>query len=113
MIINNNQLSKNDRKEEMMNETNEQILTKEKNITVKKAAEMMGKSEQFIRIGLRNNRLPFGTAVKLSTHWTYHISPQLFYEYIGLIKKEPKENKNAQSENNLSLAGTRCFALHI
>lgn len=96
-----------------MNETNEQILAKEKNITVKKAAEMMGKSEQFIRIGLRNNRLPFGTAVKLSTHWTYHISPQLFYEYIGLIKKEPKENKNAQSENNLSLAGTRCFALHI
>ena len=96
-----------------MDETNSKILTNEKNITIKKAAEMMGKSEQFIRIGLRNNRLPFGTAVKLSTQWTYHISPQLFYEYIGLIKKEAKENKNAQSENNLSLAGTRCLALHI
>ncbi len=96
-----------------MDETNAKMLTNEKNITVKKAAEMMGKSEQFIRIGLRNNRLPFGTAVKLSTQWTYHISPQLFYEYIGLIKRKTEENKNAQSENNLSLAGTRCLALHI
>lgn len=96
-----------------MDETNVKVLTNEKNITIKKAAEMMGKSEQFIRIGLRNNRLPFGTAVKLSTQWTYHISPQLFYEYLGLIKIKTKENKNAQSQNNLSLAGSRCFALHI
>lgn len=96
-----------------MNETNTQTITKEKNITVKKAAEMMGKSEQFIRIGLRNNRLPFGTAVKLSTQWTYHISPQLFYEYIGLIKIKTEEKENVQSENNLSLAGTKCLALHI
>ena len=33
-----------------MDETNAKMLTNEKNITVKKAAEMMGKSEQFIRI---------------------------------------------------------------
>lgn len=42
-----------------MNETNLEIETKEKNITIKKASQMMGKSEQFIRIGLRNKRLPF------------------------------------------------------
>lgn len=42
-----------------MNENNLEIQTKEKNITIKKAAQMMGKSEQFIRIGLRNQRLPF------------------------------------------------------
>lgn len=42
-----------------MNEINTNTISKEKNITIKKAAEMMGKSEQFIRIGLRNNRLPF------------------------------------------------------
>lgn len=42
-----------------MNEINTNTIPKEKNITIKKAAEMMGKSEQFIRIGLRNNRLPF------------------------------------------------------
>lgn len=93
-----------------MNESNPETIPKEKNITIKKAAQMMGKSEQFIRIGLRNQRLPFGTAVKLSTHWTYHISPQLFYEYLGLVRVETKEK--VQSENNLSLAGTKCLALY-
>ena len=57
---------------------------KKNQISVKVASKLMGKSEQFIRIGLRNDRFPFGTAVKLSSHWTYYISPKLFYEYIGL-----------------------------
>jgi len=52
-------------------------------ITVKEAAEIMGVSQQFIRIGMQRNQLPIGTAVKLSSIWTYHISPKLFYEYIG------------------------------
>ena len=86
-----------------MDETNAKMLTNEKNITVKKAAEMMGKSEQFIRIGLRNNRLPFGTAVKLSTQWTYHISPQLFYEYIGLIKRKTEENTTQTMTNAVTI----------
>ncbi|MCI8272694.1 MAG: hypothetical protein HFJ55_01250 [Clostridia bacterium] len=54
-----------------------------KSISVKEASKLMGKSEQFIRIGLRNNRLPFGVAVQLSAQWTYYISPKLFYDYIG------------------------------
>lgn len=54
-----------------------------RNITVKQASKIMGKSEQFIRVGLRNKRLPFGLAVKLSSQWTYYISPKLFYEYVG------------------------------
>lgn len=55
-----------------------------KNITIKEAAEMMGKSQQFIRIGLQKGIFPFGHAVKMSTKWTYYISPHLFYEYIGI-----------------------------
>ena len=55
-------------------------------ISVKAASKLMGKSEQFLRVGLRNDRFPFGTAVKLSSHWTYYISPKLFYEYIGCRK---------------------------
>jgi hypothetical protein len=43
----------------------------------------MGKSPQFVRIGLQRGILPFGKAVKQSSIWTYHISPKLFYEYIG------------------------------
>lgn len=54
-----------------------------KTISIKEASKLMGKSEQFIRVGLRNNRLPFGVAVQLSTQWTYYISPKLFYDYIG------------------------------
>lgn len=57
------------------------------NITVKRVAEIMGKSQQFIRIGLQEGILPFGKAMKLSTQWTYHISPKLFYEYIGEYKE--------------------------
>ncbi len=56
-----------------------------KTISVKEASKLMGKSEQFIRVGLRNNRLPFGVAVQLSSQWTYYISPKLFYEYIGYV----------------------------
>lgn len=54
-----------------------------KNVPVKVAAERLGKSEQYIRVGLQRNRLPFGTAVKLSSRFSYHISPKLLDEYIG------------------------------
>ena len=53
------------------------------NISVKKAAEIMGKSQQFIRIGLQRGILPFGSAVKMSSEYTYYISPKLFSEYTG------------------------------
>jgi hypothetical protein len=58
-----------------------------KSLSVKEAAEIMGKSGQFVRIGLQRGLLPFGTAVKMSSVWTYYISPNQFYEYVG-IKKE-------------------------
>jgi|BioPla2DNA2_1021312.scaffolds.fasta_scaffold122261_2 hypothetical protein len=67
-------------------------------ISVKEAAEIMGKSQQFVRIGLQRGLLPIGKAVKMSSIWTYHISPKLFYEYIG----EPstwKEESNSNGEN--------------
>lgn len=54
-----------------------------KNLSVEEAAEMMGKSKQFIRIGLQRGLFPFGSAVKMSSKWTYYISPHRFYDYIG------------------------------
>lgn len=54
-----------------------------KKITIKEASSLMNKSQQFIRVGLQKGLLPFGTAVKLSSRWSYYISPKLFYEYIG------------------------------
>lgn len=55
----------------------------EVSISPEVAGKIIHKSTQFIRIGLQNGRLPFGTAVKISSHWTYHISPKLLAEYIG------------------------------
>lgn len=55
----------------------------EKNLSVREAALEMGKTPSFVRIGLQQGRLPFGTAVKLSTKWTYYINPVQFYRYIG------------------------------
>lgn len=55
----------------------------EKNISIKEAAEILGKSQQFVRVGLQTERLPFGVAVKTSSKYSYHISPKLLEEYIG------------------------------
>lgn len=52
-----------------------------KKIGVKQAAQQMGVSDQFIRIGLQRNILPFGYAVKMS-RWVYYINPVLFENYI-------------------------------
>ncbi len=54
-----------------------------KKISVKDAAAILGKSQQYVRVGLQLQRLPIGTAVKMSSRWTYHISPKLLQEYAG------------------------------
>lgn len=56
-------------------------------VSVKEAAKILEVSEQFIRIGLQRELLPIGTAIKMSSKWTYHISPKLLKEYIGEHKK--------------------------
>lgn len=52
-------------------------------ITIKEAARIMGKSQQFVRIGIQRGALPFGAAVKVKNRWNYYISPKLFYNYVG------------------------------
>lgn len=44
-------------------------------VTPDQAAYVMGCSTQFIRIGLQKGLLDIGNAVKMSTKWTYNISP--------------------------------------
>lgn len=53
-------------------------------MSVKEAAKLLNKSEQFVRIGLQRGILPFGYAVKMSSKWTYHISAHKLFEYLGL-----------------------------
>lgn len=46
-----------------------------KKITPEDAAGIMGCSAQFVRIGLQRGLLDIGNAVKMSSKWTYNISP--------------------------------------
>ena len=54
-----------------------------KSLTVSEAARVMGKSNQFIRLGLQTGKLPFGVAIKTSTKYSYYINPDQFWEYVG------------------------------
>ncbi|BES65877.1 hypothetical protein SANA_23160 [Gottschalkiaceae bacterium SANA] len=59
-------------------------------ITIKKAADIMGKSEMFVRIGLRRGLLPFGVAWKMpgSSSFSYYIYPNKFQEFVGGLDGE-------------------------
>lgn len=50
---------------------------------VAECAKLLGKSQQFVRVGLQRGVLPFGYAVKMSSVWTYHISAAKVYDYLG------------------------------
>lgn len=54
-------------------------------LSVTRAAELMHKGPQFVRVGLQTGVLPFGYAVKMpSGRYVYYISTQRFREYTGI-----------------------------
>lgn len=66
----------------------------ENRLSINKAAELMGVSPQFIRVGLQRGALPFGYAVKVSDRrYTYFISKQKFTEHTGITVEEKKNEK--------------------
>lgn len=46
------------------------------------AAKRLNKSQEFVRMGLQLGRLPFGTAVKTSSKWSYDIREEAFEKYL-------------------------------
>ena len=55
-----------------------------KRITIAKAAEVMRKDPQYVRIGIQQGILPFGRAVRVrGERYSYYISPRLFEEFTG------------------------------
>lgn len=52
-------------------------------VSVTEAARRLEVSPQFVRIGMQRGTLPIGTAVKMSSKWTYHISAPLLDMYAG------------------------------
>ena len=61
-----------------------------RNLPVKIAARLMGKCEQFVRIGLQRGILQFGYAIKgAGDRYSYYISPVKFAEHTGAdLEKE-------------------------
>ena len=54
-------------------------------MTVQEAARLMNKSQDFIRIGLQRNILPFGYAIKTGKErYSYFISREKFKEATGI-----------------------------
>lgn len=59
-----------------------------KKITPDQAALIMGCSAQFVRIGLQRGLLDIGDAVKMSSKWTYNISPARLAARQGMTLEE-------------------------
>lgn len=55
-----------------------------KNVSVSRAAQIMGKCPQFVREGLKRGILPIGHAIKTKTQYNYYISPKLLSDYTGI-----------------------------
>lgn len=72
-----------------MNRSDEDILTM-KRVLPETAAKYLDMDTQFIRLGLQQQRLPFGSAVlNPGGKWSYHISPGLLVAYQrGTLKIE-------------------------
>lgn len=52
-------------------------------ISTAEAAAIIGASPQFVRIAMQQGALKIGSCVKMSSMWTYNISPKLLAEYTG------------------------------
>lgn len=66
-------------------------------IKVSEAAQILNLTEQFIRIAMQQGRLKIGTAVKMSSIWTYDINEKQLAEYSGKdIKAELEKIRAGQ-----------------
>ena len=58
------------------------MLKQQERIKVADAAKIMGVTPMFLRMGLRQNKFPFGAAVKMHKRWAYYINARKFREYM-------------------------------
>ena len=54
-----------------------------KTLTVKETAEILGKTEMFVRIGLQRQILPFGHAIDMGKQWSYVVYKKKLEDYVG------------------------------
>ncbi len=79
-----------------------------KKITIKRAAQLLGKGELYVRECIKDGSLPIGTATKLpgSERWNFTISPAALAEYLGCsvgeLYGEPEERELLFSEAQIA-----------
>lgn len=64
-----------------------------KNIPIRIVAQILGKNEQWVRLGLQRQQLPIGTAILTGTQWSYHVSYELLKNYVGVERLHSYENE--------------------
>ncbi|MDE7445919.1 MAG: hypothetical protein K2N15_09515 [Lachnospiraceae bacterium] len=70
-------------------------------IKPEEAAKIIHTSVQYVRVAMQKGVLPIGTAVKLSSQWTYNISPKLLAEYYGVdVEKELERIRKEKIERS-------------
>lgn len=74
---------------------------KKQGVTIKLAAEILGKAPQFVRLGMQRGELPIGSAIKTSSIYTYYISPKLLSEFTGVSIQEIVSQVGNQQLNQL------------
>ncbi len=52
------------------------------NVPIPVVAQLLGKSVGYVYTGLQHGRLPFGSAVKPSLEWSYHVPPLALKAYL-------------------------------
>lgn len=70
-----------------------------KKITPDQAAAVMGCSSQFVRIGLQRGLLNIGDAVKMSSKWTYNISPSKLAARQGMTVEQLEREVKVYEQN--------------
>ena len=59
-------------------------------ILTTEAAAILNTSPQFVRVAMQQGKLPIGTAIKMSSIWTYNISGKLLASWaVSRDRKSP------------------------
>ena len=65
-------------------------------LLVNDAARQMGVTGDLLREGLKQEKFPFGVAVKMKKRYAYYINPALFEKYLqGDLVTQAEQNKSA------------------
>ena len=61
-----------------------------RNVPIKEIAQAMGKDAQYVRVGLQQGILKFGTAIKIadSSEYSYYCSDNRVWEETGYFRNE-------------------------